>query len=97
MKTLLKVLQYLLWTLAFLALVAIGVCNTLPDSGSLPGWVSPALSYGLLYCIDLGLLAWVLRTKDENTSDASFFLKLGGVILFFVWTTVTVLDKIIRG
>lgn len=97
MKTLLKVLQYLLWAMAFLALVAIGACNALPDSESLPGWVSPALSYGLLYCVDLALLTWVLRTKGENTSDASFFLKLGGVILFFVWTTVTVLDKIIRG
>ncbi len=97
MKTLLKALNYLLWAVAVAALIAIGACNALPESGNLPGWVSPALSYGLLYSIDLALLTWVLRTKDENTSDASFFLKLGGVILFFVWTTVTVIDKIIKG
>ena len=49
----------------------------------------------MLFAIDLALLVFVLRTKENNHSDASFFLKLGGVILFFVWTAVTVIDKLI--
>ncbi len=95
MKTLLKALNYALWGLALAALIAIGVCNALPAETEIPAWVSPVLCYGMLFAIDFALLVFVLRTKENNHSDASFFLKLGGVILFFVWTAVTVIDKLI--
>ena len=94
--TLASAINAALWTVVLVIFVIIFAINLSPDLEVAP-WVSPVLSFGLLYSIGAAALMQTLRRRKENTSDASFGLKLMAMTVYLISITVALLKLITVG
>jgi len=89
--TLALAVNNLLWAVVLGFFVAIFAINLTPSDAPLAPWVSPFLSYGLLYSIGGAALMQTFRRKKENSSDTAFGLKLVVLTIYLLSITAGLL------
>lgn len=95
--TLLGVLNALLWAVVAGFFIVIAAINAMPSDTELAPWLSPVLSYGLLYSIGAAALMQTFRRRKENSSDTAFGLKLTALTIYLLSVTAALLKLITVG
>lgn len=95
--TLLGAINTLLWAVVAGFFIAIAAINAMSSDTELAPWVSPTLSYGLLYSIGAAALMQTFRRRKENSSDAAFGLKLMAMTIYLLSVTAALLKLLTTG
>ena len=90
----LRYLNYVLWALPVLFLLAIATANALPNVESIDkGW-DLFLSYGLLFSLCGAMTLQTFRHRKAGSSESAFYLKLMGLGFLFLTMLASLLKEI---
>jgi len=90
----LRYLNYVLWALPVLFLLAIATVNALPNVESIDkGW-DLFLSYGLLFSFCGAMTLQTFRHRKSGSSESAFYLKLMGLGFLFITMLASLLKEI---